>query len=683
MKVFLSSIIIFFSLAGALQAQRADNYKPLISVKLEKTNLPIVVINTNNQIIDREERIEADMKIYYNGDGNLNYLDTIANPTQKFDYSGKIGLKYRGNSSFNSSDKKPFGFRTQNAKGKKMNASILGIGEDTDWVLLAPFSDRSMIRDVLVYTLSKHNFEYTPQLKYCELILDNTYYGIYIIGSRIRQGENRINLEKPGLEGDALSGGYMVEVDRNDEPNYYTSIFYSINPDGSERNQRTFFQYKYPDYEDMDAKQLFYLHQSINTFEASFTSSYYQDPDNGWRKYADENSFVNFMISTEFSRNTDGYRLSSPLYKYRDSKDGGKFRTALWDFNISLGNCDYADGWNTSSWAYNYNNIGNDQLVPFWWYKMLADQSFMKLLRNNWANYRKSSFSDERIDNVIDSLSLILTVEDAEQRNSAAWPKWGEYIWPNYYVSTSYSDEIDYLKNWISLRLAFLDENWLLKPMIEKGNYMIRNVSSSQYLSVDNSGNPIMTESNSQNSFWRVDYDDDAPNDITISYSNENSALANTAAGVNNVVPQMLDTDKNDERQVWNLQNYTTSFKIVSKADGFLLRHRLREDDNRIVMYNNNDDASDKLWQFIPYTIPSSIENEKEIKPLIYAQSGKIIVLGVSIGAEITIAAPDGKIISVSKTLDVVAQFDISSPGVYIVNIRERNKVSSGKVMVK
>lgn len=100
-------------IAACLKAQRADNYKPTNNayVRLTKTNMPIVFINVNGRMIQREDRITARMKIIDNGEGQYNYGDTLAYPNQKVDYEGYVALKYRGNSSFNNSDKKPYSFR--------------------------------------------------------------------------------------------------------------------------------------------------------------------------------------------------------------------------------------------------------------------------------------------------------------------------------------------------------------------------------------------------------------------------------------------------------------------------------------------------------------------------------------------------------------------------------------------
>ena len=104
------------------------------------------------------------------------------------------------------------------------------------------------------------------------------------------------------------------------------------------------------------------------------------------------------------------------------------------------------------------NSKGDSQLVPFWWYKLNTDEFYTQLLRSRWAQYRKSNHSEERIMSTIDSIANLLTVEGAEQRNSQAWPRWGWYVWPNKYVAQNFEDEIAYLKEWITDRLAWMDE---------------------------------------------------------------------------------------------------------------------------------------------------------------------------------------------------------------------------------
>ena len=108
MRRLLLLVVAVLMLAGTARASSWwDNYAPdNKKVRLTSTNLPIVWIQVDGQYIDSNERITARMKILHNGNGQLNYADTVAHPGQKIDYEGYIALRYRGSSSFSMSDKK-------------------------------------------------------------------------------------------------------------------------------------------------------------------------------------------------------------------------------------------------------------------------------------------------------------------------------------------------------------------------------------------------------------------------------------------------------------------------------------------------------------------------------------------------------------------------------------------------
>ena len=162
-------ILCALLLGGVAVAQRADNYPPdNKSVKIATTNLPIVWIDVDGAMIQRDNRITARMKIIHNGDNRRNFGDTVTHRGQHIDYEGYVGIRYRGNSSFAMSDKKPYSFHTMTGpleqEGvKKQKVDILGMGKDNKWVLLAPYADRSMIRDLLIFNLARPWMEYTPE----------------------------------------------------------------------------------------------------------------------------------------------------------------------------------------------------------------------------------------------------------------------------------------------------------------------------------------------------------------------------------------------------------------------------------------------------------------------------------------------------------------------------------------
>lgn len=449
-----------------------SDYPPYDSdVKLAETNLPIVFIDVDGETISSYKRITARMKIIHNGNGEINYADTLTHKGQRVDYEGYVALRYRGNSSYNRSDKKPYSFRTLDKSleqdGQKKKVEILGMGKDNNWALLAPFSDKSMIRDMLAFELSRPWMEFVPQGRFCEVVLDGTYYGVFVLCEVVSKGKHRLNLPDPAVEGDGLTGGYIVEVDRNDDYSFLSN-YHPVDGRGREYElNNIYIQYKFPDYEDLTDAQKNYIKSAVDKMEQSLASEDYRNPETGYARYIDVMSFADYQLAKEFGHDVDGYRLSCKMYKRRDSEDS-RFKLTLWDMNLAYGNSDYYDGWRTDTWVYESNELlyyfNDPQFVPFWWYRLNADVNYQNILKERWAEYRHANFSNESIVALVDSMVSLLNSHGAQQRNTQAWDNWGEYVWPNYYVAQDYDDEIDYLKEWLTDRIAWMDEKLEYDP---------------------------------------------------------------------------------------------------------------------------------------------------------------------------------------------------------------------------
>lgn len=477
MKRVLLLAVALLTLAGTTQAWNWWNYPPDYEfVELTSTNLPIVWIDVDGEYIDRYERITARMKIIHNGEGKLNWADTVAHPGQTIDYEGYVALRYRGSSSFSYSDKKPYSFRPLDKPleegGEKVKVNILGMGKDNNWALLAPFADKSMMRDLLAFELSRPWMEYTPQGRYCELFLDGIYYGVYILTEVVSKGKHRIDLPDPGVEGDELTGGYIMEVNRTDGEVVHTSKYHPVSNTGQSYNYRNIcFQYKSPDYEDLTEDQVAYITGRIDQMERTLWN-YRPMGQAAYEAFIDVTNFIDYQIAQELGHNVDAYRLSGKFFKRRDSEDP-HFKMVLWDMNLAYGNADYYQGWRTDTWMYQNNNTmnneGDPQLIPFWWYKLNTNPDYTAALKARWAQYRRSNLRQDRVMATVDSLANVLTSHGAVNRNSQAWPRWGEYVWPNYYVADDYADEVGYLKQWLSDRIAWMDSQLGFDP-----NAMVR-----------------------------------------------------------------------------------------------------------------------------------------------------------------------------------------------------------------
>ena len=454
-------LLLFCIISLPLQADSydPDNYKPEIdTTKIEKTNLPIVFIDTRcggeeTQAIHKDWRIAARMKIISNADGT-NYGDTIAHPDQTVDYEGWIAIRYRGNTSFNNSLKKPYNFKTMKTAdpdGDKLKTELLGMPKDNTWVLLAPYGDRSLLRDVLVWQLARPYFDYTPRCRYCELVLDGIYYGIFVLAENIRKGKYRLNLDDPGLSGDELTGGYQLQIDRNDEP-CFISKYKAVDSNGNAYSAyyQIYLQYKHPDYEEMDPVQIEYIQQRVEQMEDALASDDFTNPDTGYRQYLDPMSFIDQQLSQEISGNVDGYRLSTNIYKHRDSQDP-RFKTALWDFNLAFANSNATNAKDTDFWRYqntyltNYNAFNK---VPFWWMRLMEDPAYVTLLKERYAQYRNENYTIKHIEATIDSITTLLSTDGALERNNTTWKM---------FKSSTYDMQIDQIKQWIRSRIEWMD----------------------------------------------------------------------------------------------------------------------------------------------------------------------------------------------------------------------------------
>jgi spore coat protein CotH len=470
-KILIIIIVLMLGFAQGIVADSwdAENYKPYnTEVVLKKTNLPIIFIDTRNKgknttAIHKDYRVAVRMKIIHNADG-LNYADTITHQGQTVNYEGWVAIKYRGTSSFNNSDKKPYGFKTlktAQVDGKKEKVELLGMPKDNTWVLLAPYHDRSLIRDVLMFQLARPYFEYVPKTRYCEMIIDGTYYGVYILCEKPSKGKNRLNLTEPGDSGDELTGDYLVEVDREDEPHFY--LKYQMFDDNIA------VQYDFPDYEDMipnHPAQSAYIKQRFDDMEDALKSDEFASAENGYRKYIDVGSFIDYQLSSEFALNPDAYRLSTKIYKRRDSVDP-RFKMTLWDFNMAFGN-NIAEDLLHDEWMFRKGKVVAAQMhkapVPFWWDRLTEDEAYLNSVKERWAEYRLSNYDNGQITALIDSLVNELNAEGACDRNYQAWPIWDKEIPLAPTKAKNYAEEIANLRQWIENRLAWIDKQLGFNP---------------------------------------------------------------------------------------------------------------------------------------------------------------------------------------------------------------------------
>jgi hypothetical protein len=406
-------------------------------VVFEESNLPIVLIETYGQEIPDEPGIPADMTVLNRTDGSRNRIsDTV------YEYKGRIEIELRGYTS-QYVPKKQYGLETQYTDESNFNVSLLGLPAENDWILNGPYSDKSLMRDVLAYQLSRELGQYAPRTRYCELMINGEYQGLYILIEKIKRGTERVNISEEETDSDEsrdITGGYIYKIETNrngsNELPGWKTAFGEID-----------MHWHDPKETDLSSAQADYSIGYFNDFESALFCDNFTDSAIGYKNFIDINSFIDYMIINEVAKNIDSYRLSTFLYKDCDDVNSKLIMGPVWDFNIAFGNAYYNEGYLTE-----------DLEAPayIWWQRFLQDSSFCRLLIDKWKFYRNNSLRTERIMNIIDSLAIVL--EEAQTRNFKQWDILGTYIWPNSYIGATYRDEVLYLKDWLKNRISWMDD---------------------------------------------------------------------------------------------------------------------------------------------------------------------------------------------------------------------------------
>lgn len=417
--------------------------KPVI---FTSSNLPIVSINTGNLYITDSD-ILVNMGIIDNGPGQRNDTSDIKN-----NYNGKTMIRIRGNTSKNF-EKKSFALETTDMSGVELNVSLLGMPPESDWVLTASYADKSLMRNSITYDLFRQMGQYAPRTKDVELIINNEYRGIYALAEKPKRGDDRINVSKLTPDENSypeITGGYILKIDRPDEDGWY-----SLFGGNAQNNSSFYYQYVYPKDIAITVPQKNYINNFMDSLETALNSPSFADPTIGYQKYIDVESFIDYFIINELSKNVDAYRLSTYLYKDNISFGGKLHIGPVWDYDIAWHNCNYGNSKNPIGWEYQLADTVHPS--PAWWIRLLEDSNFSNKLYCRWNALRDGILDIAYLNNYIDVQTNWLN--EAQQRNFTQWPILGAYIAPNpqAQLNANYSGEVSDLKNWIASRIPWMD----------------------------------------------------------------------------------------------------------------------------------------------------------------------------------------------------------------------------------
>jgi CotH kinase protein len=220
------ALVLFPTLLLVGGTAHAASAQPVAAVELLEdtltnwsSNLPVVIINTSGQEIVKATNIGVSIRLMDAGKGR-------ARLTGAADLDGRAQIHLHGHTSLRY-PKRSHRLKLCDPEAHPRKASLLGLPESSDWILYAPYPDKTLMRDVLAYELSNQMGRYAPRTRFVELFLNHSgaklsprhYMGVFVLEEKIKRAKERLPLEKLGLEDNAepaITGGYIFKKDHLD-----------------------------------------------------------------------------------------------------------------------------------------------------------------------------------------------------------------------------------------------------------------------------------------------------------------------------------------------------------------------------------------------------------------------------------------------------------------------------------
>lgn len=377
------------------------------------TGIPVLWINTEGKkdITSKEEYLRASFRL----------VEDVKTRAAGEIIEDSVNIKGRGNATWTAYPKKPFNLKFDKKK------SLLGMPEDKSWVLLANYADKTYMRNHIAFFmgyLSKLN--YTTKSHFVEVMLNGRYNGVYELCEKIKISKKRVNVG---------NDGFLMEIDAY-APSENDSRYFSI----KHLNQAV--NIKDPEVEYND-ENFCYAKDFVSIADSILYSDNYKDPNEGWQKYLDIDSFVDWMLINEIAKNLDSFWWSG----YFSLKRGDKLRMEpLWDFDHSFGNYVRDGIEKPSGWAVRHYS---------WYSRLFSDPTFVEAAKKRFDYFYEKK---DEIIREINETAQYLNLSSVEDNN-----KWGilyrnigtdNDIWGNY------QNEVQSMKLWIQKRFEWLKEQF-------------------------------------------------------------------------------------------------------------------------------------------------------------------------------------------------------------------------------
>ena len=408
-----------------------DGLKKKYSITTERTvyDLPIVNIYLENltSVDNIAKSNYTAMTFFVDTTGDNSFTATELT-------TGKI--KGRGHSTWEWR-KKPYRIKLDNS------VSVLGLEKDKDWILLANYADKSLMRNIVAYDMSRSldGMDWSPTQYPVDLFVNGIYRGVYTIGEQMEIAEGRVEIEKDSSDNDT---GFLLEVGGVDDPNMVNGTDYFLLP-----SDKKMLAFKDPDGEKLTNGQRQFIIDYVSKADTAITSG------GNYEDYIDVDSFCDWIIIHELTYNSDScFRRSC----YINKDKGGKLKMGpVWDFDLAFGNCN-KDNQNYDDWVTVGKNTEDAYVTENWCTYLMADTNFRNRLRNRWFEVK-----DKLLSTAMQSIDYnSQKIYPSQQENFKVWDIWGTKAgyqsWRNFEYE-SYELQVQYLKDFITDRAKWIDEN--------------------------------------------------------------------------------------------------------------------------------------------------------------------------------------------------------------------------------
>ena len=381
---YLSSVSYVPSGYFVVRSEKSGEETPVLN-----TGLPIVYVDTQNGWLITSKTTFVPGTLRIQGEGGYEGLEAV-----------NCEIRGRGNTTWEW-PKKPYLVKLEEKQ------HIFGMHKHKRWVLLANFMDRTLMRNLVsMKVASMTNLDWTPGCVPVELVLNGKHKGSYLLIEQVRVDNHRVNITemtKDDNTGDAVTGGYLLELDFH----YDNDVQWTDKHGGCEqwgRNGGIPFGVKYPDPDDLTSQQLTYIKQYVyDTAEAIYGNNF-TDPENGYAKYIDVDSFVDYWIVFEVMGN---HELGNPGSVFMHKDRGGKLVAGpCWDFDWGV------LSFRTSPQA--ENGLLNDDAI--WYARLFQDPAFRAKVR---ARFQELLPELKKIPDYMDECEALLT--ESAKLNFQMW----------------------------------------------------------------------------------------------------------------------------------------------------------------------------------------------------------------------------------------------------------------------